>query len=154
MQNQTLSNGGIMEELNEDDLQLRFYPQAKWEKHCKPFFKLLECTDKNVFLMTLKWLKPTEGEILFLNDDYEAIEPKFTDNSKKKFMKLLNSFAEYESVYDELKVLSTKFAPAPKDYGLFVSRYPIEVSEHYAKAANAGFYAMVDPDVKIYLKND
>jgi hypothetical protein len=139
---------------NDENLQLRFYPQTKWEKHCKPFFKLLDCTDDKVFVMTMKWLKPTEGEIIFLNDDYEAIEPKFSEGGKNKFMKLLNRFADYRSVHEELKVLSNKFNPVPSDYGLFVSRYPMEVSQHYAKASKAGFYALVDPDVKIHLKNN
>jgi hypothetical protein len=138
----------------DDKEEMRFYPQNKWEKHCKPFFKLLDCTDENVFLMTMKWVTPTEGEILFINDEYEPIEPNFTTRSKSKFMKLLNNFAKYESVYDELKILSDKFTPKPVDYGLFVAKYPVEVSQHYAKAAKAGFYAMVDPDVKIHLKNN
>jgi hypothetical protein len=138
---------------DDDENQLRFYPQTKWEKHCKPFFKLLECTEENVFLMTMKWITPTEGEILFLNDDYEAIEPDFKGKNKSKFMKLLNNFAKYDSVYDELKVLSAKFYPKPESYGLFVSRYPVEVSQQYAQPAKAGFFALVDPDVEIDLKN-
>jgi hypothetical protein len=139
---------------NEDDNQeLRFYPQFKWEKHCKPFFKLLNCTSDPVFLMTMKWVTPTEGEILFLNDDYEPIEPNFKTENKNKFMKLLYNFAKYETVFEELKDLSYKFEPSPKNYGLFVSRYPVEVSENYARPAKAGFFAYVEPDVKIYFKN-
>jgi len=138
---------------NEDeDKQLRFYPQQKWEKHCKPFFKLLECTNEEITLLTLKWLRPTEGEILFMNDEYEAVEPNFTVKNKNRFMKLLNNFAKYESVFEELNVLSERFDPRPEFYGLFVSRYPVEVSQHYAKPAKAGFYALVDPDVKIQFK--
>lgn len=132
--------------------ELRFYPQFKWEKHCKPFFSMLNCTQETVFVMTLKWLKPTEGEILFLDEEFQPIEPDLLGENKKNFFKKLDKFANYVDVYEEMRELAAKFSPEPTEYGLYVSRYPLEVTENYARPARAGFFALVEPDAEIYLE--
>lgn len=140
---------------NEDSFEfekgeLRFYPQFKWEKHCKPFFGMLDCASEDVTVMTLKWVSPAEGEILFLNEEFFPVEPDFAGDNEKKFLKKLDKFAKYIDVYEEMKELAEKFDPKPTEYGLFVSRYPLEVTENYARPARAGFFALVDPDSEIY----